>query len=309
MDLVHGLRKTTNSSGHPVLWLHYSADPDKNEAWIAQEELKYVDGGRNSIRWRGEMEMDFEAGSGELVFTTFTENKDRIIVDPFPIDESFVLYGGMDWGTRNPVAFHVYAESVDKRFFAVWEYYAERQPLFSVAQAIRSCPFYDRLQWIACDPTMFNETVARKDGFTSIAEMLSDEEIVGENTITKLMPAHGRSDETGINVTKNMWASDPVQFQIFSTCGNLIREIQNLKYPTRTGRKNATEKIVDKANHCWDDWKYFRLSHPFAAIKETKAKYGTVQYLNNVSDLSAQIAEQSGKPIQEVFNDLYGQEF
>lgn len=306
MEILPGLKRTINSSNHPVFWLHYSADPKKNDSWVETESALYIDGGRNSIRWRGEMEMDFEAGSGELVFTTFTAKEDAILIDPFPITDEYLLYAGMDWGTRNPVSFHVYAEGPDKNFYSIWEYYDTRQPIFAVAEAVRNCPYYDRLQWIACDPTMFSETVAKKDGFTSIAEMLADEEMVGGNTITKLMPAHGRSDETGINITKNMFASDVPQLRIFKTCPKQISEFRNLKYPDRTGVKNDSEKIVDKNNHSWDDWKYFRLSHPYAPKAERKPAYGTVAYLNEVSTQASEIAERTGQSLQEVFNDLYG---
>lgn len=306
MEIVKGLSKKTNSSGHTVLSLHYSADPSKDAAWVEKEAQRYVDGGRNSIRWRGEMEMDFDAGSGELVFTTFSAREKDILIDPFPVDETFLLYAGLDWGTRNPVAFNVFAEGVDKQFYCIWEYHAERQPLFEVARAIRECPFYSRLQWIAGDPSMWNATVANKGGFTSIAEMMTDPEMVGANIVDKLMPAHARSDETGINVTKNMWASDRPQFQIFKSCPSIIGELRNLKYPDRTGFKNDSEKIVDKNNHHWDAWKYFRLSHPFAPKIEEKPKFGTVAYLNEVTELATSLAQQRGTSVQEEFNDIWG---
>lgn len=306
MEIVPGLRKEKNSSGHPVFFLHYSADPAKNEDWANKEATKYVDGGRNSIRWRGEMEMDFEAGSGELVFSTFSAREHEICIDPFKLDETYVLYGGMDWGTRNPTSFHVYAESLDKKFYAVWEYYAERQPPMAVAEAIRACPYYDRLQWIAADPAMFSLNVAKKDGFTSISEMLMDEDTVGVNTIDKLIPAHSRSDETMINVMKNAWAKDKPDFYFFKNCPKLITEIRNLKHPEYRGQTNPTEKIIDKNNHAWDDMKYFRLSHPFAAVVEEKPKFGTVAYLNEISDLAQRAAERSGRSVQEEFNNLWG---
>lgn len=306
-EILKGLHKYKNSSGHTCVRLHYTADPEKaTDAWIESEASRYIDGGRNSIRWRGEMEIDFEAGSGELVFQTFTAKESQIVVPPFTVDETYVLYGGMDWGTRNPVSFHVYAESPDKTFFAIWEYYAERQALFEVAKALKTCPYYDRLQWIACDPTMWNATVATKTGFTSIAEMFTDPDMVGNNVIDKLMAAHGRSDETAINIFRNHWAKAKPDFLITTDCPKLRSEIKNLKHPDANGRTNSTEKIVDKNNHAWDDMKYFRLSHPFAGRVETPPEFGTIGYLNQITLLAEDLAKQHGTDVQQEFNALWG---
>ena len=313
MDIIHGLRETKNSSGHPVLWLHYSADPDKNPAtpngnsWY-QEEVKKHYGGASGLKWRSEMEMDFKAGDGELVFPTFVQDEKKIVVDPFPLDDTYVLYGGMDWGTRNPVSFHVYAESLSKKFYAVWEYYRKRDTINEVAEAIRACPFYDRLQWIACDPTMYSETVAKKDGFTSIVEMLMDPDVVGNFTVDKLLGSHGRSDQDGIERVKALWGQADPGLKIFNTCPEMIAEIRNLKYPARKDRTSPTEKILDKNNHAWDELKYFLLSHPFAGKVEQKYQFNTVGYLMRVTDLAQSLANRNGTSVQSEFNNLWGME-
>lgn len=306
-EIVKGLHKYKNASGHTVLRLHYTADEEKaKEAWIEAEASRYLDGGRNSIRWRGEMEIDFEAGAGELVFQTFSDKEPLIVIPPFAVDDTYVLYGGLDWGTKNPVAFVVFAESPSKRFYAVWEYYQAGQALFEVAKAIRECPYYDRIQWIASDPSMWNATVATKTGFTSIAEMMTDSDMVGNNTIDKLIPAHGRSDETAINIFRNHWTKKDPDFQFTSDCKKLISEVRNLKHPESNGRTNSTEKIVDKNNHAWDAAKYFRLSHPFAGSVAVAPDFGTVEYLNEISELAESMSSRTGNSVQEEFNNLWG---
>ena len=304
---MNGLTVKNNTQGHRVIELHYSADPVKaKKEWVTNQSNKYL-GGINSLAWRREIEIDFGAGSGELVFPEFFESENKIVCDPFNVPETFNLFGGLDWGTRNPTSFHVYAENPEHKFYSVWELYVEGKTVPEVASAIKRCPYYDRLVWIAADPTMWTENQSRKDGFTSVAEMMSTQEEVGEFMIDKLMPAHGRSDADGINRIKSLWLSNDIKFYIVKTCPKQIEELRNLRYPERREFTNETEKILDKNNHSWDDFKYFILSHPYGKNLIEPVKHGTIKYINKVTEMAETLANQTGQPLQEVFNDLYGQ--
>lgn len=312
MEICKGLKKTKNALGHNVLWLHYSADPLKDPAtpegakWYAEEGMKTV-GGHGGLKWRGEMEMDFEAGSGELVFPEFTDKRDKIVVKPFEVDQTYLLYAGMDWGTVNPTSFHVYAESSDKQFFSIWELYETRLTVRRMAEILRvECPYYDRLQWIALDPRAFNSHQQGKDGLTTLGEMFTDPEYVGDYIIDKLMPAHGCEDKSMINRVRNMWAYDDPKLKFFSTCHHQITEIQNLLHPPSDGRTNFRETIVDKNNHTWDDLKYFLESHPYATKAEEKPKFGTIGYIDEISELARMSADKNGTNLQDEFNRLWG---
>lgn len=314
MDLSKGLRKTKNSLGQTVLWLHYSADPLKDpdtpegKKWVDAESANTV-GGKSGLKWRAEMEMDFSAGSGEIVFPEMSEKRDKIVIPPFRVDETYLLYAGMDWGTKNPTSFHVYAESPSKQFFSIWEFY-EAGPHVTVsyvADVIRNvCPYYDRLQWIALDPRAYNATQSTKTGFTTIGEQFNDEEYVGDNIIDKLMPAHGCQDISMINRVRNMWAADEPKLKIFNTCHHQINELQNLIHPPSDGRTNFRETIVDKNNHSWDDLKYFLESHPYATRSEEKPKFGTIGYLDRVLDIARDAADKNGTDVQDEFNSRWG---
>jgi hypothetical protein len=466
---LEGLLVKKNQQGHKVIRLHYTADPDKNpltqigQEWFEKEVSKYI-GGTGSLGWRREMEIDFGAGSGELVFPEFFDMQDTLTCPPFEIDDTYNLFGGFDWGTRNPLSFHVYAESLSHRFFSIWEYFDEHKPVPYVARRIRECPYYERLQWIAADPSIWTENISKRDGFTSVASMMQDEEEVGEEfVIDKLAPAHDRSDVSAINKFKSLWSIAPPKFVFFRNCVNQINEFKNLKYPERRETMNETEKILDKDNHCysadtyiltkagwkkftelqkvdavavwgtegilayevpkeilsydydgemcelendwvsfsvtpnhkmwvadqasaaigkpefkrvsvgdlppvswisrsvmghgrekypsvlcqltkdkikrvpykgkvycvntdsgvvyvkrhgkgmwcgqsWDDAKYFILSHPYAKSMEEKPKFGSIKYINEISNLAADLAANSGRSIQEEFNELYGQQ-
>lgn len=310
---MDGLDFKRNSQGHRIARLHYTADPEKNPAtpagqkWFEDTSNKYL-GGVSSLQWRQEYEIDFAAGSGELVFPSFLQDKGHYVVDPFELDESYVLFGCMDWGTRagNYTALHVGAVAPGGRKFIVWEHRLERQPPLIVAQAWHSCPFYDRLQVIWCDPSMFNETTPTKTGFTSVSEMMANDEVCGDFTVDKLAPAHQRSDETAINMYRNMWIKNPPELQIFRTCPGYIGELCNLKHPERREIVNETEKIVDKDNHSWDAVKYFLLSHPYWTLQTKRPAFGTVGYLNEITEMAEQAAKSKGTTTQQEFNDLWG---
>ena len=296
---------TRNAQGHRVIRLHYSADPEKNAAWVEKDSAK-IPGGTSSLMGRREMEIDFSAGSGELVFPEFYDMEEDIVCDPFRLDDTYNFYGGFDWGVRNPTSFHVYAEAQDGTCYSVFEYYDIGQTVQVVAQAIRECPYYDRLQWIAADPSIWTENQLRKDGFTSVAAMMNDEDEVGKHIVDKLMPAHDRSDVAGVTKFKSMWGQRPLKFRIFRNCVNQISEFKNLKYPERRERTNETEKLLDKNNHSWDDAKYFVLSHPIGQVMEDKPKFGTIRYLNSITETAVEMAKVSGRTVQEEFNELYG---
>ncbi len=309
---MDGILIKKNKQGHTVIRLHYTADPDKNpgkagKEWFDQESRKYI-GGVTDLKWRREMEIDFSAGSGELVFPSFMELENEIVVEPFAPSPTWAYYAGLDWGTRNPTSFHVYAIDPDGNVYCVWELYGAGMTVKTVAEGIKTCPFYASLEWIACDPTMFSTTVIKKDGFTSIIEMLSDSESVGQYTIDKLMPAHNRSDESMINLMQQMFATRPIKFKIFNTCPFIINEYRNLKRPERKGFVNETEKIVDKDNHAWDDSKYFFLSHPVGYGQQTFIKRDTIEYINKITQMAEMAARNKGTSVQEEFNYLYGQD-
>lgn len=310
---MDGLLLKYNQQKHRVARLHYSADPDKNpatekgKAWFEAETRKYL-GGTSDLKWRREMEIDFSAGSGELVFPWFLDAEAHLCIDPIKLDGGkWNFYAGLDWGTRNPAVMQVVAENTDGVFVNCWELHCERITLREFARKIKECPYYGQIQWIAADPTIYNETVARKDGFTSIASMLNDVNEVGEFTIDKLMAAHGRSDETCINRFKNMVLQEPVRLFFFRTCENMRRELRNLKYPEVRSGAGVTEKIQDKDNHSWDALKYILLSHPSAANVYEEVKIGTIDYYNKVAELATLMSRDNGMSIQDNFNELYGQ--
>ena len=316
---MDGLLIKQNQNKHRVIRLHYSADVEKNpilekgKKWRDEMANRYI-GGVNSLGWRREMELDFGAGSGELVFPEFLDRESAdIVIDPFEISETFTLYGGLDWGNRNHVAFNVYAiDESEDNYYSIWEYYkpGNETNVFRVAEMMHvQCPYYERLQSIYYDPSMNKEDQQREslDDKTSIIRMFQ-EEVKEEYVVDKLVPASGRSDVAAIQLSRLiLFGNDKSKLHIFKSCPNQINEFRNLKYPERKDYINESEKILDKNNHSWDTWKYFILSNPYTVKPEQKIKVGTLKYINKVTELAADLAQHSGRSLQEEFNEIYGE--
>lgn len=315
MEVVKGLDIKRTAQGIAVARLHYTADPDKDpdtdkgRLWL-NDAISMYPGGMNSLLWRREMEIDWSAGSGELVFDYFSEKEREIVIDPTVFNERFLanckFYGGMDWGRRNPACFHVYVEDSNGYFYSIWEYYDVGKNVTQVAEVIRACPYYERLEWIAADPSMWTETQAKANGFTSLARIFQ-EDLPDELRLGKLMPAHARGDMMGVERFHNMFACTPPKFRISKLCRKQIQEFRNLKYAPKLYDKNEPEKLLDKDNHAFDSAKYFLLSHPTAKILVERPKFGTLGHLNEKAEIARQIALETGGDPQEIFNDIYGE--
>lgn len=294
-----------NKNGHVVLDLHYTYDPEKKqEDWIKEAEKAYP-GGRQSLAWRREMEMDWSAGSGELVFPEFLNLESNILVDPYDIPKTSKLYGGLDWGDNNPCSFHVYEYSVDNTVTVIWEWYQKHiSSAVAAAQAIHLCPFYKQLEWIAADPMIWTNNQYSQNTKTSLANILMND-ISEDLRIYNLKQALHRSDTLMIQKLRVRLFQAPPTFRISKICTNMINEFRNLRYKEAQGDVNNSDAIVNKNNHTWDDCKYFLLSHPSSGSVVDKPKYGTYGYLNEIAQQAEEIATSTGREVQDVFNDLY----
>lgn len=96
-----GVATYKTETGSTVFWVHWSADPLKDPEWakmVASEEP----GGINSLLFLQEFEGDDEARSSERIYWAF--DRQRNIVDPFPIPREWPIYLGADFGHNNPTA-------------------------------------------------------------------------------------------------------------------------------------------------------------------------------------------------------------
>lgn len=242
-----------------VVTLHYTADPNKRSpAWKAEAMA-----GLSAAKFAKEYEIDYEAMFGEKVFPEIVTNRERIIVrEPYPEFGRFLqFWGGFDYGIRNPSSFHIYT-NIDGCIYVIWELYEQCKNIFEFAASMKACPYWDRIKYIAADPTMWdNRSHSTKTGM-----MMSVVDQFIEQGITKFIP--GNNDEiTWIGAMRQFWANpeDPL-FRIVDTCPMMIKEFESAVFVSMTESaaavKNYKEAIVDKDNHALDDCKYFINSRP-----------------------------------------------
>lgn len=242
-----------------VVTLHYTADPSKrSEAW-----KKEAMAGLSPAKFAKEYEIDYEAMFGEKVFPEIVTNSSRIVVkEPYPeFSKHLPYWGGFDYGIRNPSSFHVYT-MIDGCLFAIWEMYEQCKNILEFTAAMKTCPYWDRIKFIAADPSMWqNRTHSAKTGM-----MMSVVDQFIEQGISKLVP--GNNDEIAwISTMRQLWGnSDDPLFRILETCPMMIREFETAVFVNMTegaaATRNYREAIVDKDNHALDDCKYFMNSRP-----------------------------------------------
>jgi hypothetical protein len=105
-----GLRAWRNAgNGFLVVQIHYTASAARRGDWKYRAAPKY--GGLKSWRWRKEMEIDWEAQSGALVFEAWDPRVHHI--QPFTIPEHWPRWLLIDPGWRNPTAMDWMAVDTD----------------------------------------------------------------------------------------------------------------------------------------------------------------------------------------------------
>lgn len=267
-----------SKSGFTVMRVHYTADDDKDPAtpkgkiWFDREVAGYV-GGVASSSWRQEMEVDWEAAGGELCFPQFEPFKNKIVVAPFEVPETWMLFGSFDYGYRNPSSFHIHALDYDRNIWTIWELYGSKLGYRTIARAIKACPYYKRLSsGPIADPSIWAKTQQVVGGdenqMKSVAELFAEIEDDFDDKYTGpiyFVPGQKGGDATvAERINGDLWFklgdNDP-KWKIFATCPFLIWEIGKLRYAEWTSVtaevRNEREEVIDKDNHAWDDFKMF----------------------------------------------------
>lgn len=256
---MNGLDIYKTKDGFTVAKLHYSADPSKvkENGDPVDELLEGYIGGRTGPAWRKEMEIDFTAYSGQLLcYNILQEHGSKIIVDRY-IKESDHKYGSVDWGRNNPASFHVYTLDEDRHIHSAYEIYVNHTSIPDFCSLIKQCPYYQDLNWISADPSIWNKTQEEKQDLKSLWDKFHDEGV-------NLVKGKAGHDETAINELLDRWDKldeKAPRFTISPRCFKQIWEFERLRYKEITTAQvefqNKNETLVDKDNHSWDDFKYF----------------------------------------------------
>jgi len=314
--MTRGIERYTSSAGFPVIRVHYTADPEKDPAnpagaeWLAHASNAIV-GGLNSAQWRAEMEIDWGATGGELVFPQFHPFQNKIVVEPHEIPESWRVFGSFDYGHRNPSAFYFHAIDHDGTVHTVWEYYRAQSGYRDTARAIRASGFFPRLSYLpVADPSLWGETQQTENEVKSVAQLffeLPDAE--------RIVFAKGKA---GGDVTfaekingefwKDLGAREP-RWKIHKTCPKLIWELGKLRFSdwsaVQMQTHNLREQIVDRDNHGFDACKYFFTMFFQGAPKPEEEKYSALKKSDPLAYEEWQRIQDMFKP-RDTMHSLFG---
>lgn len=251
-----------------VVRLHYTADPLKR----SPEWFEEATAGMSNAQIRREYEIDFNALIGERVFPMLASHKEKIVLKPPypPFDEYHRYWGGLDYGTRNPTAFIVFAEGKnpdgENALYAIWEHYEPTKNLGDLCDTILECEYNKYISWIAADRAIWQRNQQAGDkiiGLTSIADLMIEK---GVSNIVRGVP----EEESFISYVHSLWSElddgRHPRFYILDRCPNLVREMENIVYaamtPAAIKTQSLKEQMVNKDNHAIDATKYFFNSYP-----------------------------------------------
>jgi len=252
---MKGLKVITNPrNGFRVITLHYSANPEKaTPEWKARTKKGMPDHG-----WMREMEIDYGAMGGQLIFPQMREYEEKIICQPFDVTH-FRKCGSIDYGgSRSPFSFHVYMVDYNDKKYAIWEHYKIDPYLRNHAEAIKTCPYFEGLEYITIDPACNAKLPQKERGPTSIIQILAEEykiyTILGNN-----------NREAGRQRIADCWYNleeEEPFFYIWPNCVNMIREFKNLRWP-----EEMKDDVVGD-DHAYDECRYFFMSRPQRSVRE-----------------------------------------
>jgi hypothetical protein len=260
MTNIKGLTTRRTSSGIQVVRVHYTADPDRDSEWAAQERRKYS----SQAAWDREQEIVHDAGGGEPVFAEILNRyADKIIIrDPgFQIPPHWTRIGGFDHGKTNPTAALVTAVDCDGTIYCLAEYYQPGLTPHQHMENLRHLPGFLDGHCIYADPSIFYQNQAQADGrFISIAEIYVE---AGVSNLTDGQNAELAGIERILEAWRDLDHREPTlkivcphdysrrRFGLFQNgCPNLLWELMRTRREQLTAsqlmRRNPTEAIVDR---------------------------------------------------------------
>jgi hypothetical protein len=255
-----------------ISWLYF-ADPAKRSAEWESEAMA----GIPRSGWLKEYWIDYTATAGDKVFPEIAALRDSIIIQPFQFEEDdpdVTFFGGMDYGSNSPSSFHCYAIK-HGTVYVVWEFYQPCKNIPDMAQALKRCPYWNKIRYIAADPQLWYNTQQVKSGnITSIYSFFVD---CGIHNMIKGL----QDEQTWVAKMREHW-KDPeiITFKIFSHCQNIIQEFENAVF-AKPNLALAIRGIVNDAlaafnNHAMDDCKYFINSRPEGLLARKPIKWPTM---------------------------------
>ena len=107
-------------NGWTVATVHYSMDTTKDDEWVEAYRSNM-----SEQAWQREMEIDWDAAGGTLVYPYFQQHRNKIVVEPFEIrdDMGGWFTAGFDHGKVNPTVFLLFWVNPFGTPYLIGEYY------------------------------------------------------------------------------------------------------------------------------------------------------------------------------------------
>lgn len=281
-------------AGIPVVRLHYTADPSFTPEQIAKLKSTYT----SEARWNRELEIDYEALEGELLYPNF--KPDVNLCDSFDVSDTsrWTIYMGADPHPRTPHAFVWEAVSVRGDRIICGELWPmTRYPVSEYADAIKmlegdSMFKPEPFEWARGKKLRvherFMDTFGRaansdegEDYFETYAKykLMFMPALKGEKNLAKAQDEinrmlKARVDEHGRPALSIM--------HVFRGCKEIIGEFQNVRYPEGDPMKPGDERPVTYRKHCLDCAHYIETQQPrFVMLRY--GRQGEVEPLNKAT--------------------------
>ena len=171
-----GLTARLTTAGLPVLRVHYSSDAlkdprtEEGARWYAAAIQGYPQGAQDP-RFRKEMEIEYGALGGQLLFALWEQYKALVVIPPFDIGAHphAKFYGSYDHGHIHKAVYQVHAVLPTGHKYTVWECAGARIPPRAMADVIKGTtvklqsdgrtlagnPYAGREVVRVCDPHLF----------------------------------------------------------------------------------------------------------------------------------------------------------
>jgi PBSX family phage terminase large subunit len=168
-----------------------------------------------------------------LVYPEFDE--DIHIVDPFVIPDSWLRFGGLDFGKSNPNAIlSITLDPVDKIFYVYKEFYASETLLKTISIHLNN----ENLSYVLAD--------------TQAAQLIMElNQFYGNRNVK---PAD-KTKDTGIVRLRGLLQEGRIKFFRGKT-PHTLEEIGSYHYAAPDANGFNNDKTVDKNNHCMDALRY-----------------------------------------------------
>lgn len=252
-------------SGHLVMQIHYTADPEKRS--VAWHEATHR--GVSDEDWAQEYEINWKAKAGKPAIPQLRLRWREIVVPAFKPPQWWPRFATGDYGATNPSSWHFHAIGPDGKGYTYAEFYGVL-PIIPMAQRLIAHEDFKLLRLRILDGSCWSLTqqssAQTMDGRT--AHMVkSVAELYAAAGVVCIPAARNLSDAFKIAAVDGVWPRpvpgeplEPIRWHVMDNCPMLLQECEGqvwakLSY-AQAQTKNDPERLVDKDNHAFDEWTY-----------------------------------------------------